>query len=1075
MIPWTVTHEPPATLAARLQPPVGPARRIRRPRVEQALAAALDYPLCSVTAPLGSGKTLALAGLARHGGWPTAWLRCSADDDGPRFAGHLIAALARVGTIDERRIWAAAATPQSLIDTLANELAAGLDDETLLVIDDSHLLQAQPSACALIERLTAVQPLRLHIIFSGRCPLQSTHLTHAALRGEVLAIEAADLAFDTDEARRLWAEAGYDPPADLDELIRLSDGWPLALQSTLAQSNWRAALGLAGDATPLDSYLEQELFAGLPAELQHLLHSCAGLQQIDIELCRVLLGNRAVEPLLEELRRRRLITVGSDGLLHFPPLIGAWLQRRAAADSDWPAIHRRAADYYRQHDADESALYHLLAIGDPTAVQVVCDMAEPLIAAERAEDVLLWLRRLPVGAEHQARVLELQGAALRRLARSEAGSAAYRRAEQAYAAEGDHAGQVRCLRGLAGICLDTVQPGPATELLRRAVKLLPRREAQARAELIRMQAENWVNLGRADVALRLERAADLVAAGARAHRRRNEIINHRAPSARLLLRAGRLSEAQQRLEAQLHRQETAREAAAGAHREPALLLALIHALLGAAPKALALAGRVLFSARQQPFPQTEALAALRLGHAYQLVSPDDHGQAQHYYAHGLQILQRSGVARTRAEGLLGLTLLHGHQGDLLQAEQHAREGLQLTESVGDAWTSALLYLALGSSAAAQRDRRAEEWLTQAEQRFQRGGDGFGAALVTLWRLIAAFAAGRDDADLDGQISSLMQQLSAAGALDVLCGPSLFGPRDSARLVPILLRARRMEQYRDAAQRLLLAGFPSIAVDDSVDEYHPGFTLRIQMLGMFRVIRGNQEILAREWQREKARQLFQLLVTLRGNWIQREQICSWLWPDTDPEAAERQFKVTLNALNSALEPHRPPRIAPFFIRRMGLAYSFAPSFGVWIDVDEFELRVAGAAAEQREFAQRNAQAALQLYRGDFLAEALYDPWTTEERERLLARYLSTATTHAARLSDSGDQAGAIQISEQILRRDRCYEEAYQILMRAHARAGSRSQALRSFTRCREALSEDLAIEPLPETIALHERLRRNLPI
>jgi LuxR family transcriptional regulator, maltose regulon positive regulatory protein len=1075
MIAWTVTPESPPVFTVRLQPPAGPARRIRRPRIEQTLAAALDYPLCSVTAPLGSGKTQALAGLARHGGWPTAWLRCAADDDGPRFAGHLIGALARVSTIDSTRIWAAAATAVGLIDTLANELAAGLNDETVLVIDDCHLLETQPAACLLLERLIVVQPLRLHIIFSGRWPLRLTQLAHAALRGEVLAIEADELAFDEGEARRLWAEAGYDPPADLAELITLSDGWPLALQSTLAQSNWRAALGLAGDATPLDSYLDQELFAGLPADLQHLLHHCAGLQQIDAELCAALIGPTAIEPLLDDLRRRRLITMRNDGTLRFPALIGAWLQRRAAADADWPAIHRRAADFYQQRGAYESALFHLLAIGDPTAVQVVGDMAEPLIAAGRAEDVLLWLRRLPVGVENQARVLELQGAALRRLARSEAGAAAYRRAEQIYAAEGDAGGQVRCLRGLAAICLDTVQPGPATDLLRRAVKLLPRREAQARAELIRMQAENWVNLGRADVALRLERAADQVAAGAREHRRRNEAINHRAPSARLLLRAGRLSEAQQRLEAQLRNQEGAREAATGAHREPALLLALIHALLGAAPKALALAGRVLFSAQQQPFPQTEALAALRLAHAYQLVSPDDHGQAQHYYAHGLQILQRSGVARTRAEGLLGLTLLHGHRGDLLQAEHAAREGLQLTESVGDAWTAALLYLALGSSAAAQRDNRADGWLSQAEQRFQRGGDGFGTALVTLWRLIAACAAGRDDAGLDEQISSLMRQLSDAGALGVLCGPSLFGPRDSARLVPILLRARRMEAYRDTAQRLLLEGFPSIAVDDSVDEYHPGFTLRIQMLGMFRVVRGNQEILAREWQREKARQLFQLLVTLRGNWIQREQICSWLWPDTELEAAERQFKVTLNALNSALEPHRPPRIAPFFIRRMGLAYSFAPSFGVWIDVDEFELRVAGAAAEQREFAQRNAQAALQLYRGDFLAEALYDPWTTEERERLLARYLTTATAHAARLSESGDQAGAIQISEQILRRDRCYEEAYQILMRAHARAGSRSQALRSFTRCREALSEDLAIEPLPETIALHERLRRNLPI
>ena len=46
------------------------------------------------------------------------------------------------------------------------------------------------------------------------------------------------------------------------------------------------------------------------------------------------------------------------------------------------------------------------------------------------------------------------------------------------------------------------------------------------------------------------------------------------------------------------------------------------------------------------------------------------------------------------------------------------------------------------------------------------------------------------------------------------------------------------------------------------------------------------------------------------------------------------------------------------------------------------------------------------------------------------------------------------------------------MRAHARAGSRSQALRSYVRCSQALRDELGIEPLPETRALYEILKRN---
>jgi len=507
-----------------------------------------------------------------------------------------------------------------------------------------------------------------------------------------------------------------------------------------------------------------------------------------------------------------------------------------------------------------------------------------------------------------------------------------------------------------------------------------------------------------------------------------------------------------------------------AHREPLLLLALIYAMLGSGTRALAMARRGLAEAQQSGSRLTEAIAALRLGHAYQLVTTNDPAPALQHYVEGMRLIQAIGVARTRAEAFLGLTLLFGHAGDLARAEADAREGLQIAAAAGDEWTAALILLALGGAGVAAGDSRALDWLEQARQRFARGGDTYGQAMVTLWRAIHALRA-NDGPAADAAIAALLDAATTHGYVGILGGASLFGPRDMASIVPLLLRARSLPRHGDLARALLRQGFPTIAADDTVEDYHPGYTLRVQMFGTFRVWRGAQEIQAREWQREKARQLFQLLLTQRGHWVQREQICAALWPDADLDAAERQFKVTLNALNAALEPNRPPRVAPFFIRRQGLAYSFAPSYGVWIDVDEFELRAA-AASDDPDFARRNAQIAVQLYRGDYLAEALYDPWTIEERERLLARYLDVAVRYAERLSAEGDQAEAIQICEQVLRRDRCYEEAYQCLMRAHARAGSRSQALRSYARCLHALQDELGMAPLPETTALYERLKRN---
>jgi LuxR family maltose regulon positive regulatory protein len=1091
MVPPAVTGEfagPPGggeLLLTRLAPPARQARLLRRQRVEGLLAAALDHPLTLLVAPAGSGKTTALAALAAHGGWPAAWCRARATDDPALLLRHLAAAFRQVAPLDEARVAAALARSpgdaRPAVETLVNELAAALDDDTLLVIDDYHLADARPELRALVDELLSIQPLRLHLVLSARAEPELAAAETATLRGELLAVGPAELAFDIAEARALFTLAGQPAPADLQALVAESRGWPLALQSALGAADWPAALGLRGPA-PIDGYLAHEVLGELPQPLRDFLLAVATLRRLDPPRCAALAGVPA-EPLLRELGRRRLfVEREDDGALRFQPIFRAFLERQARSTrADWAELQRRAAASYHSAGDHDGQLYHLLLAGDHEGAVSAVVMAGPAaLAAGQPERVFAWIQLLPEELHEHPRLLELEAAALRRMGRYDEALVAEAAAERVYAASGDLDGQVRTLRGLAEVYLDTVQPAHATGLLKRALKLLPAERPAERAALLRMQAENWANRGRADVALLLERAAGRIAGdGPRDEPGDSRPALPRASDGslppRLLLRAGRLDEARQQLEERLRAGGPSGDAQVGAHREPLLLLALIYAMLGSGARSLAMARRGLVEAQQLGSQLTEAIAQLRLGHAYQLVATSDPAPAAQRYAEGMRLIQTVGVARTRAEGLLGITLLNGHAGDIERAEADAQEGLRVAAAAGDAWTAALILLALGGAAVAAGDGRALDWLEQARQRFARGGDSYGLALVSLWQAIHALRAG-DGPAADGAIGRLLEAVERQSYAGVLVAPSLFGPRDLATLVPLLLRARALPGYKELARQLLRQGFPTIAADDTVDDYHPGYTLRVQMLGTFRVWRGPHEIHAREWQREKARQLFQLLLTYRGQWVQREQICAWLWPEADLEAAERQFKVTLNALNAALEPTRPPRIAPFFIRRQGLAYSFAPSYGVWIDVDEFELRAAaGAAGDDPEFARRNAQIAVQLYRGDYLAEALYDAWTTEERERLLARFLAVTVGYAQRMSDEGDQAEAVQLCEQVLRRDRCYEEAYQTLMRAHARAGSRSQALRSYSRCVQALADELGMEPLPETVALYERLKRNAAI
>ncbi len=191
----------------------------------------------------------------------------------------------------------------------------------------------------------------------------------------------------------------------------------------------------------------------------------------------------------------------------------------------------------------------------------------------------------------------------------------------------------------------------------------------------------------------------------------------------------------------------------------------------------------------------------------------------------------------------------------------------------------------------------------------------------------------------------------------------------------------------------------------------------------------------------------------------------------PAAADVAFKVVLNALCRALEPRRPAQVPAFFVVRRGASYGLNPAAAVHVDADQFARLIAAGrkAAAQGDLAQASSalRQALALYQGDFLQDSLYEAWSSEERERLLILYLSTACELAGLLARQEDWQGVIEICERILERDDCWEEAYRLMMAAYDRLGNRAQALRAYQQCARCLREELATDPHPETTALYQ--------
>jgi DNA-binding SARP family transcriptional activator len=412
--------------------------------------------------------------------------------------------------------------------------------------------------------------------------------------------------------------------------------------------------------------------------------------------------------------------------------------------------------------------------------------------------------------------------------------------------------------------------------------------------------------------------------------------------------------------------------------------------------------------------------------------------------------------RTQVEALWGLCRAYGYSGDLAAAEAHAKQGLEIVRRSGDEWMEDLVLVTMGASyALAGQTGRARDILGQALLGFRQVGDSFGESAARLWLALDATWQGEDDASL-AHLAELLPAARERGYDALLVRRTLIGAADEQAVVPLLLAAREAGIEGEYTARLLgrmgMAGA----------EAHPGYRLAVRALGPFAVWRGAEPVDARDWKREKARQIFQLLLTYRRQWFYREQITDHLWPHLPPDAAERDFKVALSALNSALEPDRPRGAGPFFVTRRESVYGLNPVAPIALDADDFERLAASDDVDQ-------LRQALALYREDYLPDSVYEDWSAAERQRLRHLYLLTAERLARHLLQTEQWDEGIQVCETILARDNCWEGAYRLLMRAYAEQHNRGQVHNVYQRCLATLDEELGVEPSPTTQALFEEL------
>ncbi|MFO1057868.1 MAG: BTAD domain-containing putative transcriptional regulator [Dongiaceae bacterium] len=232
-------------------------------------------------------------------------------------------------------------------------------------------------------------------------------------------------------------------------------------------------------------------------------------------------------------------------------------------------------------------------------------------------------------------------------------------------------------------------------------------------------------------------------------------------------------------------------------------------------------------------------------------------------------------------------------------------------------------------------------------------------------------------------------------------------------------------------------------------------LTVSLLGGFAARGADGQAVA--FPTRKVEALLAVLAAAPGTAHPRERLATLLWSRSGDVQARGSLRQSLALLRKALQG-----AGATLPEARGEAVALDPE-GLEVDAVAFERAAAAGDPD-------SLRAALELYRGDFLAgfaldEEPFEEWLAQERRRFRQRAVEACERLLEHCLAAGDAALGLATGERLLVLEPASEGAYRAMMRLQARQGARGAAVRLYERCRQALAADLGVEPAPETTAL----------
>jgi LuxR family transcriptional regulator, maltose regulon positive regulatory protein len=1070
----------PPLLKAKLQPPGLGRTILKRRRLIDRLVSFLDLKATVLVADAGYGKTTLVSDFIAESNLPSVWYQLDqGDNDLLIFLRYLIYGLRQhypeFGEISLELLQAGTSRsikPEQLIDAWLNEASEQVENKTIIVLDDFHVLDGNQAISSMVGRLLLYLPDTLHVIITSRT-YPELNLARLRSKQAIYKIDRSDLAFNENETLLLFNEIyNYEiPPEQAREYWTTADGWITALQLMCQVAGQRGQATL--QSLELDrsfqnqslfeifGYFAEDVFGLESPDIQRYLSELSLLNWIKPDICREVLGIKQPLEWLDDLVRRNVFITrrgepGSETYsLH--PLFRAFLNRWLAArfeQDEIAALHRRYAVYAASHGQLNEALYHSQEGRDS-------DMVLNLLTAHGLELVSQGaFEQYKKGFEHvTAEAVLDRPILLNYLAEIHWREGNYARARSLFTdainlAEriGNVAVCAFALHGMAEIAYRQGDLSLSRSLAASALQSAPEQDCLLRARCHNVMGLcSWAE-GAFDAAIGEWRKARDDA--------RADGNNHFA--------------------------------AIIAHN-----LGLPYSLMGLWEQAVE-SFESLFADAAKPFPQ-QAIAYLNIARI--LLLRGEFARASNQLEHALEICRLFNLQALRGEVLETIGNLHRDQGDYVKAEEFYRDaervygevGLNIEDKellderaamylmrgqlelaletinrlynvreatgnelalAGVQLSRARIYLARGEIERALAD------LVPARSVFENFRMFYHQAGVSALFAQAYFAAG-NELEARKELRRLLQLVEEYGYS--------YWLQHQARLTPALL-----ELVDDSSGIVMVEPQQSERqkVSPSGSEHEQPYDLVVRLFGPVQIYCNEQQRPQKyAWSLKQALSIFCYIAANRNHRASKEMLIDLFWQDASASAIAKNFHPTISyirkALNSGLIHKRN------FLIFANDAYQLNPEYRYFIDTDRFNESLAAAARTENDpdIWEGHLKEAINLYRGDLLAD-FYDEWIEPERAVYLNQYLKALAELGNYEMERGRWGEAEEFYQKILSRDNFREEIHCNLMKLYKIMGNRAAIKQQYDSLRRLLKTELHVEPLDATTQLYNNLIKN---